>query len=207
MPPQPPHQLIVDAQLHPLHVNAVHQELVAVGREHRHRGLVHLEVRPLLPPIRDDVVVVALLPAGEIQHQPLLADSLDDGVQPLLVHRAVAEDVGGDDDVASPGVDERHRRLSGDPAAHLEPAREGAHGVHRRLGGPVVAAQHDDVPAEDAVALVHLCELRAGSLRLEVGLRGLRVRLAVRRVLQRAAHDLLHPSLMDVDARAKLHCA
>ena len=73
--------------------------------------------------------------------------------------------------------------------------------------GTALAAQHDDVPAEDAVALVHLCELRAGSLRLEVGLRGLRVRLAVRRVLQRAAHDLLHPSLMDVDARAKLHCA
>ena len=158
-------------------------------------------------PIGDDEVVVSASPAGKVEDEALFADRLDEGGEALLVEVAVAEDVGGNDDVAGAGVEERRGGLGGDAAAHLQTAGEGGDGVGGRPGGGLVAGEHDDVAAVDTVALVHARELRGGGLRLEVGLGGLARGVAVVRVLERPAHDLLHATLMDVDARTEPHRA
>ena len=72
-------------------IKIVHEELVARRRERRHPRRVHRDVRPLLPPVRDDVVVVAPLAAGEVKHQPLLADRAHQALQKRTAERGARQ--------------------------------------------------------------------------------------------------------------------
>lgn len=71
------HQLVVNAQLQALHVHAVHQELVAAGRQLRQAGLAEREAAEALPAVGDNPVLPIPLAAAQVEDQPPPPHQLD----------------------------------------------------------------------------------------------------------------------------------
>jgi len=131
-------------------------------------------------------------PAAEVKNQPVLSDRLDHFRKAVLVEGTLTKNVRSDNDVGCSSVEKGFGIARVNAASKLKSAREGAEGGE---GGWFVSrSEHDDMAALELVLPVKLGEVfgRVGrdEVRFEPGFM----------IRQRAADDLFHFALVQVDA-------
>ena len=187
-------ELQVDALRGAFDVDAVDQELGARPGQCRQRGGVEAQRAESLPALGHDPVRAVAPATGEIDDQSISADDAYEVLQPNLAELSVDEQPGRDDDVRRPDVEPRRGVGHGDAAADLQAAGPRDQGFG---GGEVVArAEHDDVPAGEAVVAVAGREPTTGAVADEV-------RARFDAVDQGCADDLHHISAAQIDAGSK----
>ena len=133
--------------------------------------------------------------AAQVEHEAFLADERDELPQTLPFQAPVAEDPRGDDDMRRTGIQPGPCIVGIDAAAELETARPSREGFAGRRFVP--GTELDHMPADKPVAVVELGEPSGRLLGHEVGGH------AGAAVRQRAADDLGHAAVAEVDARSE----
>ena len=179
-------------------IDAVDEVFGAVVGQGGEGGGADFDVGEGLPAVGDDEVAAVAFAATEVEYQTLGSDGGDHGGEVVGVDAAVAEDEGGDDDVAGSGVEVAGGVERGYAAAHLESAGVGSEGGES--GGVVVGSEGDDVSAGEGVAAIDFGEFGGGAEGFEID-----DGAACGVIGERAADNLDDASLAKIDARSEFH--
>ena len=152
--PQDRHEFVLNAQLHALHVDAMHEEFVGALREAPKSLRAHLQGAEALPSVSHNEVLPLALPAAQVQHEFVSPDRPHQRAEPLLAELAPLEHMGGDYHMACARIQVLGSVFCGHSAPNLQPAGVGPQRLECRVSTRAIGSQHDNVPPRKAVPRV-----------------------------------------------------
>ena len=189
------HESEVDAGLLALDIDGVHKVFSATGGKGFQGGFVDGHFGEILPAIGDNPILAVALAAGKIEHKAFAADSFYQHGKPVGIEATFAEYPRGDDDVRGAGIKPTSSVIGIHAAAELETAGENGEGFAR--SDFIAGAKLDDVAAAQVILAIQLGVPRSRAVGNKVGLRPFRA------IRKRAADNLFHPTLVQIDAGAE----